>query len=437
MNDKKLLAINLNEFNLEFLKYGSKKYNLKNINKFLKLSNIETFSVDKTQDKNLDPWVQSISINSGQRSSKHKIFNLGEKIPYNINQIWDHLSSKNLHCAIWGPMNTNFKNNKLIKVFMPDPWNMQNFVKPKELKDFYSIAREYAQNYTQVSKKIKIKKLYKSFFYLLKNGIIFQILKNFFFLINIYFKKGLTNYFLFFLYDIISLLIFMKLVKSSQINFSLIFLNSLAHFQHNNWDDKEKERDYFLFTDLIFKIIFQLSENYNSLMIYNGFSQKKIKKEFMIRPKDPKKFLKSFNIKFNKFHSNMTNGVLLSYKSKNSLKSEFKKIRSINILGFQVYETKIINSLQIFCRIQIRSKKKFDQYLSANSLNKYLFYENKKKLLTKNINSNIQDFVKNISFIKTTSKHTPNGHLFYKNLKLKKNKIENVKIFHLFKNYFK
>ena len=117
MNDKKLLAINLNEFNLKFLKYGSKKYNLKNINKFLKLSNIETFSVDKIQDKNLDPWVQSISINSGQRSSKHKIFNLGEKIPSNINQIWDHLSSKNLNCAIWGPMNTNFKNNKLIKVF--------------------------------------------------------------------------------------------------------------------------------------------------------------------------------------------------------------------------------------------------------------------------------------------------------------------------------
>ena len=65
MNDKKLLAINLNEFNLKFLKYGSKKYNLKNINKFLKFSNIETFSVDKIQDKNLDPWVQSISINSG------------------------------------------------------------------------------------------------------------------------------------------------------------------------------------------------------------------------------------------------------------------------------------------------------------------------------------------------------------------------------------
>ena len=85
MSKKKLLAINLNEFNLEFLNYGSKKYNCKNIIKFLKLQKIRTYSSDKIQDKNLDPWVQSISINSGIKSKKHKIYNLGENIPENIN----------------------------------------------------------------------------------------------------------------------------------------------------------------------------------------------------------------------------------------------------------------------------------------------------------------------------------------------------------------
>ncbi len=94
MNKKRLIAINLNEYNLDFLKIGAKKYNCQNIKKFLNLKDIKTFSVDKIQDKNLDPWVQNISINSGQRSSKHKTFNLGEKIPDNINQIWDDLSKK-------------------------------------------------------------------------------------------------------------------------------------------------------------------------------------------------------------------------------------------------------------------------------------------------------------------------------------------------------
>ena len=35
MNNKKLIAVNLNEFNLEFLKYGAKKYKCKYIQKFL------------------------------------------------------------------------------------------------------------------------------------------------------------------------------------------------------------------------------------------------------------------------------------------------------------------------------------------------------------------------------------------------------------------
>ena len=117
MSKKKLLAINLNEFNLEFLNYGSKKYNCKNIIKFLKLQKIRTYSSDKIQDKNLDPWAQSISINSGIKSKKHKIYNLGENIPENINQIWDLLTRKKINSAVWGPMNTKFKNNNFLKIF--------------------------------------------------------------------------------------------------------------------------------------------------------------------------------------------------------------------------------------------------------------------------------------------------------------------------------
>ena len=112
MSQKKLLAINLNEFNYEFLRYGANKYNCKNIKKLLNLKKISTYSVDKVQDKDLDPWVQSISINSGKRSKDHGIFNLGEKITENIDQIWDDLSKVKKYSAVWGPMNTRFKNNK-------------------------------------------------------------------------------------------------------------------------------------------------------------------------------------------------------------------------------------------------------------------------------------------------------------------------------------
>ena len=37
MEHKKLLAVHLNEFNYDYLKYGAKKYKLKNIKKLLTL----------------------------------------------------------------------------------------------------------------------------------------------------------------------------------------------------------------------------------------------------------------------------------------------------------------------------------------------------------------------------------------------------------------
>ena len=134
--NKKLLSIYLNEFNYNFIKKGAKKYNCKNIESFFKKKKINTFTKDKIQNKNLDPWVQNVSINTGKKSKEHRIFNLGEQIPDNLIQVWDYLSMKRIKSAIWGPMNTNFKNNKFIEVFFPDPWNNQNIVKPNELSGF-------------------------------------------------------------------------------------------------------------------------------------------------------------------------------------------------------------------------------------------------------------------------------------------------------------
>ena len=436
MSKKKLLAINLNEFNLEFLNYGSKKYNCKNIIKFLKLQKIRTYSSDKIQDKNLDPWVQSISINSGIKSKKHKIYNLGENIPENINQIWDLLTRKKINSAVWGPMNTKFKNNNFLKIFFPDPWNYENIVKPVDLKYIYKLAQMYANNYTSDTGKLNLYYLVKSSFYLLKKVIFFELLKDSHLFFSTLMKNGLKNYILFFLFDIISILIFKNITKSKKINFSLLFLNSLAHFQHNNWDNKKEEEDYFLFTDYIFKIIFDLSNHYDSLIIYNGFSQKKISTQYLIRPKNPKQFMLSCGIKFNNFHSNMTNGAILTFKNKQILNNEMAKIKNINVEGFQLYEVKVLNNLQLFCRVQIRSKKKINSNSSNHKLKKNFFYEKKNYLRKENKHKNIKEFLNQIYFIKTTSKHIAEGELFFKNIEVNKKRIENIKIYNLIKNYF-
>ena len=437
MNNKKLFAVNLNEFNLEFLKQGAKKYNCKYIQKFLKLKKVETYSKDTKQDKDLDPWVQSISMNTGKRSDNHQIYNLGEKIPKKTIQIWDKLSKQKKSCAIWGTMNTTFKDNKYLKIFLPDPWNNQSKVKPKELENFYLLPREYAQNYTSFNLSSNISKVLLLIFYLIRKLTFSNLINLLPTCVNMIFKKGIQNYMLFFLFDIVSLKVFEKLSKNYKLNFSLIFLNSLAHYQHNNWNEKSSHKYYFYFTNKILKIIFDIANNYDSLIIYNGFSQKKINAQYMIRPKNLKLFLKNIGIDFESLHSNMTNGAIVSFMDKNNFKRAINILKKYNICGYVVFEFKKVNEKQIFIRVKIRSKNDLSSYKKTlNNFKNNFFYEEKNKTLNKNVNNKIDIFIKSMVFIKTTSKHTSNGVLFYKDTRIEEKKIENIKIFNLISKFF-
>ena len=67
--NKKLFLLELNEFNINILKYYSKKYNLTNIQKILKFNKTNTYTNDRYIGDNnqfgyLDPWSQWVSIHT-------------------------------------------------------------------------------------------------------------------------------------------------------------------------------------------------------------------------------------------------------------------------------------------------------------------------------------------------------------------------------------
>ena len=75
--NQKLLVVNINEFNHNFLLKQSKIFKCKNIIRFFdSFKKSKTYTLDKIQHENLDPWVQEVSINTGKNSKKHKIKNL-------------------------------------------------------------------------------------------------------------------------------------------------------------------------------------------------------------------------------------------------------------------------------------------------------------------------------------------------------------------------
>lgn len=436
MHKKKLLAIHLNEFNLNFLKYGAKKFNCQNIKKILKFNKVKTISVDKIQDKNLDPWVQTVSINSGRTSSNHKIFKTGQIIPKNLIQIWDILAKKNISCGVWGTMNTRYNKNKNLKIFFPDPWNEQVQTKPSELKYLYKLPRSYAKTYTDFKIKNNFSFIFQFIYSIFQTKLYKYIFYKIFFYLNIFIKIRLNNFFLFFLFDIFSLDIFLNLCRKNNVKFSLIFLNSLAHFQHNNWDEKKNYEFFFKLTDEMLRIVLKNMDTYDQLVIFNGFKQKKIKPEFILRPKNPNKFLKSLGFNFKRFNPNMTNGGILEFQNFDDKVRCIKILSSKFLFGYKVFEIKELNKNKLFIRIQIKTFTKINYNKNKQFIIKNIDYDGiKLKRFNKN-SFDYKNFFRDMVFIKTTGKHIPNGELLYKKNINKKKTIQNQEIFKILKEYF-
>ena len=187
---------------------------------------------------------------------------------------------------------------------------------------------------------------------------------------------------------------------------------------------------------MIIKKILDLSKNYNQVLIYNGFTQKRIKTEYLLRPKNPQKFLQNIGISFKKLNTNMTNGGILEFKSIKERKKNKKKLINFNVFGFNFFEVKEISFNKIFYRIQVKSFKKIDQYFSSNLIQKSLGYDSKFKIeMLKKFNQNKKIF-NEFKYLKTTGKHFFEGILLSKNIISKKKIMENKKIYSLVKDYF-
>tara|TARA_Y100000768_G_scaffold227091_1_gene171423 strand:+ start:2561 stop:3874 length:1314 start_codon:yes stop_codon:yes gene_type:complete len=428
---EQLLVLNINEFNYKFLKKKSTKFRNKNlINFFRNFKRSLIFTDDKIQHKNLDPWVQEVSINTGKNSKKHKINNLGEKLNHKIPQIWDLIAKKNT-VSVWGSMNSQLRNHKNIKIFFPDPWNFTSKIKPKYLESIFCLPNYYAKNYTKIKKQ-------KFIFYSLKmlKSLVFNksILNHFFFNFHFYFKnfffnKLPINFKLFVLFDIISLLILKDLLKKNKSSCLFIFLNSIAHFQHNYWDDEKNYKKYFLFFDKLFFLLNDFIKSYNSVIVYNGFSQKKIKTEYLLKPIESESFLKKINIKFKKSEQNMTNGAILFFKNKKETLTNYIKMKNFIIGNLYLFELKKINDTSFFYKIRIKAN---DLSFKNFSFQKnFLYYKKFKK--SKKFQSNLY-LLDEFKFIKTTGVHVSKGEFLYKNLNFKvKKKFYNHFIFTIIK----
>ena len=432
---KKLIMVQLNEFNFDLIKkYFKKKKlpNLKNISNNL----IKTTSENKYHL--LEPWIQWYSIYTGLRAEKHKVFRLGdvEKFKFNHKQIFEIIEKKGFSVGCISPMNS--KNNlKNPKYFISDPWT-----KTKNSNNFFlKLTSETLSEFVNNNSSSIISK--KNYFYLILIFLKFvRIKKYLLFLIYILNSKE-KHWNKSIIFDLLIHEIHLNLLKKTEPNFSTIFFNASAHIQHHYLFNsikfkKKNERnpDWYLSLksdpfadigkayDLILEDYLNLLNNKKyDLIICTGLSQQpNNKKEFYYRLSEHSKFMKEIGIEFANIYPRMSRDFLI----------EFKKIKHLNF-AYEILSKIKLNNKSFFKIFEKKGRTLFISLIYSSEIkdSDYLITKGK-KIYLKN----------KVSFVAIKNgKHCSKGYLYLSNFanKNKKNlykSINIIKIFDFIIDYF-
>lgn len=423
VSKKRLILVELNEFNEELLQKASNDLNLRNIRKFLHMQKSETISLDKNEHFGLDPWVQWVSIHTGCPHEIHKIDHLADVKNLKYPQIWEILGEKGFSSGIWGAMNSSKNNAKGCCFFLPDPWTYYENASPDKINDFLALPRYFSKNYLSLSIFKVIQKFFKMLKFLTFEINLLYLYKEISYSFICLLRVGLNDNLLFSLFDLISAKVFVKYKRKFDPNLSIIFFNCLAHAQHKEWSRNRISGDMKITiktVDRILGIILDELEEKDSLVVLNGLGQKNVDgaNYFIYRQNNPKVFLKNLEINFVHLEQCMTNESHVTFASNSDLQNAITLLKkaSINEEKLFVVERDKENAKKIFFQL--------NYYKSLDKDAKFFIDKREYK------------FFKYFSLLaRRTGAHTPYGAAFSKNFELKSS-LYNHEISESILNYF-
>ncbi len=402
--------IQLNEINFEVAsKYIKKGYKLDSIKKIIE-NCIDTF--EDEEYKNLEPWIQWVTIFKGKLFKEHKIFRLGDGGKIAGDNLFSDISKKlNMQCGAVSPMNISSKEIDF-DFFIPDPWSSEKVQGGLFLQFIFDAIKQGVNDNTGNGLNLKNKlKLFLGIIFVLD----FKSLKNVF---NFYLSIKNKSYRKALLLDLILVLIHQKLIKKYRTEFSSVFLNAGAHIQHHyffnsivisnksvknpKWYIKpsyDPIAEALLFYD---KIIESYEKLGHKIILMNGLQQVPYEKvKFYYRLNNHNYFCKFIGINFKEILPRMTRDFEILFFNNCELKKAYKILNSImDDNEVKVFGEIEIRTLSLFCVLTYPYEIKKDQ--------KFLLLDKKIELF---------EFI-NFVAIKN-GKHDKNGKLYISNIDIK------------------
>ena len=338
MSKKKLLLIQLNEINFDLVREYSKDFKFKFFDNEFFRKLLITNSEEKYEL--LEPWIQWVSIYTGERADSHQIYRLGDIKKYNGETVFNIIEKLSKSIGVVCPMNLE-NNLKKPKYFFSDPWT-KTFSGPGKIIKFISNTISDVVNLN--SHKSIPKLLYCKTFIVLLLSFRF---KNIYLYLKLIFNfKKKWNKAL--LLDLMLHDLHIDLIKKHKTDFSSIFFNAGAHIQHHyffnsqyfrkknltnpEWYIKKKHDpilDMILFYD---KILSEYKElNDYEVILATGLSQEPYDRvKYYYRLKNHENFFENLNINFLKIEPRMTRDFLVIFKDDNDKNNAIQKLNKLN-----------------------------------------------------------------------------------------------------------
>ncbi len=221
----KLLVLEINEVNFDYLEYYADKGMLPTIQSLLQKHGYSK-TISETRQGVLNPWVQWITAHTGMDYDKHGIRRLGDMEKKSYEQIWERVEK--LGYSVGAFVAFNAKNNlKDPRFFLADPWSRTQRVLSRSGQwaddALKQITHDYANGRIAATSVLKLA------------GSVVRNLKLKHYKRLLSYTKGYLNkkWYRALVCDLLMFDIFSRAYKRSQPDFATVFINAAAHVQHH------------------------------------------------------------------------------------------------------------------------------------------------------------------------------------------------------------
>ena len=298
----KLLVVELNEFNPALLREASARMPLPNLMKIIGMRHAQTTTRDEVEHQGLDPWVQWVGVHTGRPTSEHGIRRLGVTSAQAHPQIWQVVGERGFKWGVWGAMNAPMGSARGCQFFMPDPWSYEEKAYPDYLNDLLALPRYAATNYLEINRKHAFAAALKLARFFLPPDRWLLAAKAAGRLAKACAAAGANVHTFTTLFDYISVLYFTQLRRKNAPDFSLIFLNHIAHLQHQFWvEGDELDPNMALglrLADEMMGLLLQSRTEGEGLIVVNGMRQLKVagKGFHVYRQRNPQRAIEGLGV---------------------------------------------------------------------------------------------------------------------------------------------